>query len=151
MFSGSTLASFSLFSFSINRVTLFALTVLLGLLVDDPIVDVEIIHRHFDLADKATRDSVLAAVNEVRPPLIAATIAVMISFAPLFLVTEEMHGYPQRMAVNVPVTMLMSMVISFTVAPCLAYHILRRRYRIPAALGCAREGWNAQGHRMLIR
>jgi multidrug efflux pump subunit AcrB len=126
---GFTLAANYLFGFSINRVTLFALTVALGLLVDDPIVDVENIHRHFRMAGKATRQIVLEAVNEVRPPLIAATIAVMISFSPLFFVTEEMHDYLRPMAVNVPMTMLMSMVVSFTITPWLAYWVMRRRYQ----------------------
>ncbi|MDA8402633.1 MAG: efflux RND transporter permease subunit, partial [Desulfobacteraceae bacterium] len=125
---GLTLAINYLFGFSINRVTLFALTVSLGLLVDDPIVDVENIHRHFEMTGRATRDIVLEAVNEVRPPLIAATIAVIISFLPLFFVTEEMHDYLRPMAVNVPVTMLMSMFISFTVTPWLALHALKHRY-----------------------
>jgi multidrug efflux pump subunit AcrB len=125
---GFTLAANYLFGFSINRVTLFALTVALGLLVDDPIVDVENIHRHFKMAGKATRQIVLEAVNEVRPPLIAATIAVMISFSPLFFVTEEMHDYLRPMAVNVPMTMLMSMVVSFTITPWLAYWVMRRRF-----------------------
>ncbi len=128
---GFTLIINYLFGFSINRVTLFALTVSLGLLVDDPIVDVENIHRHFELRGRATKDIVLEAVNEVRPPLIAATIAVIISFLPLLFVTEEMHDYLRPMAVNVPVTMLMSMFVSFTVTPWLAYHALRRRYRTP--------------------
>ncbi|MBI5593753.1 MAG: efflux RND transporter permease subunit [Deltaproteobacteria bacterium] len=125
---GLTLAVNYLFGFSINRVTLFALTVSLGLLVDDPIVDVENIHRHFEMMGSATRDIVLEAVNEVRPPLIAATIAVIISFLPLFFVTEEMHDYMRPMAVNVPVTMFMSMFVSFTITPWLAYHALKGRY-----------------------
>ncbi len=126
---GLTLAINYLFGFSINRVTLFALTVSLGLLVDDPIVDVENIHRHFEMTGSATRDIVLEAVNEVRPPLIAATIAVIISFVPLFFVTEEMHDYLRPMAVNVPVTMFMSMFVSFTITPWLAYHALKNRYK----------------------
>ena len=125
--------------FSINRVTLFALTVSLGLLVDDPIVDVENIRRHFDIHGKATREIVLEAVNEIRPPLIAATIAVIISFLPLFFVTEEMHDYLRPMAVNVPVTMMMSMFVSFTVTPWLAYHALRRRYQTGMAHGTHSE------------
>jgi multidrug efflux pump subunit AcrB len=128
--------------FSINRVTLFALTVALGLLVDDPIVDVENIRRHFDIQGKATRKIVLEAVNEIRPPLIAATLAVIISFLPLFFVTEEMHDYLRPMAVNVPMTMIMSMVVSFTITPWLTYHALRRRYRSasPAAGQVREEG-----------
>jgi multidrug efflux pump subunit AcrB len=134
---GLTLAVNYLFGFSINRVTLFALTVALGLLVDDPIVDVENIHRHFALARKATREIVVEAVNEVRPPVVAATIAVMISFAPLFFVSEEMHDYLRPMAVNVPMAMLMSLIVSFTITPWLAYVVLRRRY--------ARAGHDAPG------
>lgn len=115
------------FGFSINRITLFALTIALGLLVDDPIVDVENIHRHFALQGRTTREIVLEAVNEVRPPLIAATFAVMFSFLPLLLVTDMMGQYLRPMAVNVPVTMLMSLVVSFTITPWLAYHLLRRQ------------------------
>jgi multidrug efflux pump subunit AcrB len=115
--------------FSINRVTLFALTVALGLLVDDPIVDVENIRRHFDLRRKATREIVLEAVSEIRPPLVAATLAVIISFLPLFFVTEEMHDYLRPMAVNVPLTMLLSMAVSFTITPWLAFRALRGRYK----------------------
>jgi multidrug efflux pump subunit AcrB len=137
---GFTLAFNYLFGFSINRVTLFALTVALGLLVDDPIVDVENIHRHFRMAGKATKQIVLEAVNEVRPPLIAATIAVMISFSPLFFVTEEMHDYLRPMAVNVPMSMLMSMVVSFTITPWLAYWVMRRRYAPGKTVGAVKSG-----------
>ena len=66
---GLTLAVNMMLGFTINRVTLFALILSLGLLVDDPIVDVENISRHFALRKKATRRIVLEAVAEIRPPL----------------------------------------------------------------------------------
>jgi multidrug efflux pump subunit AcrB len=122
---GLTLIVNYLFGFSINRITLFALTIALGLLVDDPIVDVENIHRHFQMRGKATADIVLEAINEVRPPLIAATFAVILSFLPLLFVTEMMGQYLRPMAANIPVTMLMSLVVSFTITPWLAYHVLK--------------------------
>ena len=115
-----------LFGYTINRVTLFALILSLGLLVDDPIVDVENIHRHFQMRRKATRRIVLEAVNEIRPPLIAATIAVIISFLPMFFITGMMGPYMRPMALNVPVTMIMSMVVAFTITPWMAWHVLRR-------------------------
>ncbi len=123
---GLTLIVNYLLGFSINRVSLFALTVSLGLLVDDPIVDVENIHRHFQMRGKATAAIVLEAVNEVRPPLIAATFAVILSFLPLLFVTDMMGQYLRPMAANVPVTMLMSLAVSFTITPWLAYHMLKR-------------------------
>ncbi len=123
---GLTLIVNYFLGFSVNRVTLFALTVALGLLVDDPIVDVENIHRHFKLRGKATADIVLEAVNEVRPPLIAATFAVILSFLPLLFVTEMMGQYLRPMAANVPVTMVMSLAVSFTITPWLAYKVLKK-------------------------
>ena len=125
---GLTLAVNLMLGFTINRVTLFALILSLGLLVDDPIVDVENIVRHFALRKKATRRIVLEAVAEIRPPLITATLAVIVSFLPMFFITGMMGPYMRPMALNVPVTMLMSMLVAFTITPWLAYHVLRRKY-----------------------
>ncbi len=125
---GLTLAVNLMFGLTINRVTLFALILSLGLLVDDPIVDVENIVRHFALRKRATRRIVLEAVAEIRPPLITATLAVIVSFLPMFFITGMMGPYMRPMALNVPVTMLMSMLVAFTITPWLAYHVLRRKY-----------------------
>jgi len=97
--------------------------------VDDPIVDVENITRHFALRKKATRQIVLEAVAEIRPPLITATLAIIASFLPMFFITGMIGPYMRPMAFNVPVTMLMSMIVAFTITPWLAYHGLRRKYR----------------------
>lgn len=126
---GLTLAVNMLFGYTINRVTLFAMILSLGLLVDDPIVDVENISRHFTQKKKATRDITLAAVAEIRPPLISATLAVIVSFLPLFFITGMMGPYMAPMALNVPVSMLMSMVVAFTITPWLTYHVLKRHYQ----------------------
>jgi multidrug efflux pump subunit AcrB len=125
---GLTLAVNLLLGYTINRVTLFALILSLGLLVDDPIVDVENIARHFALRKKATRHIVLEAVAEIRPPLITATLAVIVSFLPMFFITGMMGPYMRPMALNVPVTMIMSMVVAFTITPWLTYHVLKRHY-----------------------
>ena len=126
---GLTLAANLLLGYTINRVTLFALILSLGLLVDDPIVDVENIARHFALRKRATRRIVLEAVAEIRPPLITATLAVIFSFLPMFFITGMIGPYMRPMALNVPVAMLMSMVVAFTITPWLAYHGLRHKYR----------------------
>lgn len=127
---GLTLAVNMMLGFTINRVTLFALILSLGLLVDDPIVDVENISRHFELGKKATRNIVMQAVSEIRPPLIVATLAVIASFLPMFFITGMMGPYMRPMALNVPVTMVMSMLVSFTITPWFAYHLLRKKYSI---------------------
>lgn len=118
-----------LLGYSINRVTLFALILALGLVVDDPIVDVENIHRHLAGlrgADRGARlRAIVRAVGEVRPPIILATAAVIVSFVPLFFITGMMGPYMAPMALNVPVAMLMSLVVAFTVTPWLAAKLLR--------------------------
>lgn len=122
---GLTLAVNLMFGYTINRVTLFALILALGLLVDDPIVDVENIARHFEERKKASRRIVLEAVAEIRPPLISATLAVIVSFLPMFFITGMMGPYMSPMALNVPISMLMSMLVAFTITPWLCFHLLK--------------------------
>lgn len=119
--------------YTINRVTLFALILALGLVVDDPIIDVENIHRHLARKKKPPLQAVLDAVNEVRPPIILATLAVIVSFLPMFFITGMMGPYMQPMALNVPLAMFMSLVVAFTITPWMTYHVLKRHAaRAPA-------------------
>jgi multidrug efflux pump subunit AcrB len=114
--------------YTINRVTLFALILSLGLLVDDPIVDVENIFRHFKLRREPPLEATLTAVDEVRPPTILATFTVIVSFLPMFFITGMMGPYMAPMAFNVPVAMLMSLVVAFTITPWASYYLLRSEY-----------------------
>ncbi len=121
--------------YTINRVTLFALILALGLVVDDPIVDVENIHRHLRLGREKPFQAVLSAVNEVRPPIILATLAVIISFIPMFFITGMMGPYMRPMALNVPLAMLMSLVVAFTITPWMTYHVMKGHYKPQADQG----------------
>jgi multidrug efflux pump subunit AcrB len=116
------------FGYTINRVTLFALVLALGLLVDDPIVDVENIYRHFRMKKEPPRDAVLSAVDEVRPPVILATMAVILSFLPMLFITGMMGPYMRPMAINLPLAMAMSLLVSFTITPWMSYHVLKGQY-----------------------
>ncbi len=117
-----------IFGYTINRVTLFALILSLGLLVDDPIVDVENIHRHYKMRKEPPLRALLTAVDEVRPPTILATFAVILSFVPMFYITGMMGPYMAPMAFNVPIAMLMSLIIAFTVTPWASYRLLKGDY-----------------------
>jgi multidrug efflux pump subunit AcrB len=143
---GLTLFVNLLFGFTINRVTLFALILALGLLVDDPIVDVENIARHFHQKKRASRRIVLDAVAEIRPPLISATLAVIVSFLPMFFITGMMGPYMSPMALNVPVAMLMSMLVAFTITPWLTYHVLKKEFPHGDDLADAPEEATGESH-----
>ncbi|HLF96980.1 MAG TPA: efflux RND transporter permease subunit, partial [Methylococcaceae bacterium] len=135
---GVTLLFDLVFGYTINRVTLFALILSLGLLVDDPIVDVENIFRHFQLRKEPPLEAALTAVDEVRPPTIFATFTVIVSFLPLYFITGMMGPYMAPMAFNVPIAMLMSLLVAFTVTPWASYYLLKDEYDHPV-------GWGEQG------
>jgi multidrug efflux pump subunit AcrB len=123
-----TLLADLVFGYTINRVTLFALILSLGLLVDDPIVDVENIFRHFKLKQEPPLDALLSAVDEVRPPTIVATLAVMLAFLPMFFITGMIGPYLAPLAFNIPVAMLISLIVAFTITPWASYLLLRGEY-----------------------
>ncbi|MGZ8238355.1 MAG: efflux RND transporter permease subunit [Methylobacter sp.] len=114
--------------YTINRVTLFALILSLGLLVDDPIVDVENIHRHYKLGKESPLNALLTAVDEVRPPTILATFTVIVSFLPMFFITGMMGPYMAPMAFNVPIAMIVSLIVAFTVTPWASYKLLKSEH-----------------------
>ncbi len=114
-----------LMGYTINRVTLFALILTLGLLVDDPIVGVENIYRHLRMRLVPRGQAILNAMNEVMPPIVLSTLAVMVSFFPMFFITGMMGPYMAPMAMNVPVAVFFSTVVALTITPTLARMILR--------------------------
>ena len=115
-----------LFGYTINRVTLFALILALGLVVDDPIVSVENIYRHLTMGGKKKLEAISVAINEVMPPVILATLAIIVSFLPMFFITGMMGPYMRPMALNVPLAMLMSMVVSFAITPWVSSKLLEK-------------------------
>jgi multidrug efflux pump subunit AcrB/outer membrane protein TolC len=113
---------------TINRITLFALILSLGLLVDDAIVTVENIHRHFHADPKAPRaEAAVRAVAEIGRPTTLATLTVILSFLPMLFVTGMMGPYMRPIPLNVPVAMLASLGIAFAITPWVTYKLLRDR------------------------
>ncbi|BAU46659.1 transporter [Sulfurifustis variabilis] len=110
---------------SINRITLFALILSLGLLVDDSIVVIENIFRHYAQKGADRLKSAVAAVNEIGHPTNLATFTVILAFLPMLWVTGMMGPYMRPIPFNVPVAMITSLFIAYTVAPWLAYRWLR--------------------------
>ncbi len=111
--------------YTINRVTLFALILALGLLVDDPIVGVENIYRHLAMKRLPRLQAISFAMNEVMPPLVLATLAVVVAFLPMFFITGMMGPYMRPMALNVPLAMLSSLIVAVAITPWLSSKILK--------------------------
>ena len=127
-----TLATFYFLGFTLNRITLFALIFSIGILVDDPIVDVENIVRHFRMPKnkgRALLDVTIEAVNEVRSPLILATLTVIAAILPMGFVGGLMGPYMRPIPIGASAAMVFSMVVAFVVTPWAAYRILRQTVR----------------------
>jgi len=126
-----TLATFYFLGFTLNRITLFALIFSIGILVDDPIVDVENIVRHLRLPSNKGRpllEVTIEAVNEVRSPLILATFAVIAAILPMAFVRGLMGPYMRPIPIGASAAMIFSMMVAFVATPWAAYHILSRAF-----------------------
>jgi multidrug efflux pump subunit AcrB len=110
---------------TLNRITLYALILGLGMLVDDAIVVIENIHRHFDQlpadADRQTRaDAAVLATHEIGNPTTLATFTVVTVFLSLIMVTGMLGQFFFPITFNVPVAMVASLLIAYSVTPWLA-------------------------------
>ena len=128
-----TLLVFYLYGYTLNRITLFALIFSIGILVDDAIVVVENIVRHFHLPQNKGRNwSAIAveAVNEVGNPTILATFAVMAAVLPMAFVGGLMGPYMRPIPIGSSAAMFFSLAIAFIVTPWASIRILRwgRKY-----------------------
>ncbi len=114
-----------IFGYTINRVTLFALILSLGLVVDDPITNVDNIQRHIKEHVFSPLNATLHAVQEVLPPVIMSTIAIILCFLPLSFITGMMGPYMAPMAINVPLTVIFSTLCALTIVPWACFHLLK--------------------------
>jgi multidrug efflux pump subunit AcrB len=125
-----TLFIYYIYGYTLNRVTLFALIFSIGILVDDPIVDVENIVRHFRMPANKGRslvDVTVEAVNEVRSPLILATLTVIAAILPMAFVRGLMGPYMRPIPVGASTAMLFSMAVAFVITPWAALRLLGDR------------------------
>jgi multidrug efflux pump subunit AcrB len=122
---GATLALDLAAGYTINRVTLFALILSLGLLVDDPITGLDNIERFLRSDSGEKKQRIIAAMIEIRVPLLMSTLTIILAFIPLAFITGMMGPYMAPMAFNVPISVIMSTAVAFLVTPWLANNFLK--------------------------
>ncbi|HQF85543.1 MAG TPA: efflux RND transporter permease subunit, partial [Smithellaceae bacterium] len=113
-----------LYGYTLNRVTLFALIFSIGILVDDAIVVVENINRHFRL-HRIEPLTAVYAVDEVGNPTILATFTVIAALLPMAFVSGLMGPYMRPIPVGASAAMIFSLLVAFIVSPWLAYIVLK--------------------------
>ncbi|HET9839272.1 MAG TPA: efflux RND transporter permease subunit [Candidatus Angelobacter sp.] len=149
-----TLAIFYLYGYTLNRVTLFALIFSIGILVDDAIVVVENIVRHFRLPENQGRPLhhvAVEAVDEVGNPTILATFTVIAAILPMAFVRGLMGPYMRPIPVGASAAMVFSLAVAFVVSPWAALRLLR--HYASAETGShahATEGWMTRLYRRIM-
>lgn len=119
-----TLFAANLMGYTINRVSLFALIFSIGILVDDAIVMIENIARHWQMDDdRPRRQAAIEAVAEVGNPTVVATLAVIVALLPMLFISGLMGPYMAPIPVNASAAMLFSFFVAVVVAPWLLLKI----------------------------
>jgi multidrug efflux pump subunit AcrB len=115
-----------MYGYTLNMVTLFALIFSIGILVDDAIVVVENIHRHFKMG-KVSSETAVLAVDEVGNPTILATFTVIAALLPMAFVSGLMGPYMRPIPIGASAAMLLSLLIAFIISPWLSYIVLKKQ------------------------
>ncbi|MDX2043020.1 MAG: efflux RND transporter permease subunit [Acidobacteriota bacterium] len=125
-----TLAVFYFYGYTLNRITLFALIFSIGILVDDAIVVVENMARHYRMPENKGRpliDIAVEAVDEVGNPTILATFAVIAAILPMAFVGGLMGPYMEPIPIGASAAMIFSLLVAFIVTPWASLRLLKRK------------------------
>ncbi|MFH2092022.1 MAG: efflux RND transporter permease subunit [Pseudomonadota bacterium] len=125
-----TLTTFYLYGYTLNRITLFALIFSIGILVDDAIVVVENMVRHFRLKENQGRPRftvAIEAVDEVGNPTILATLTVIAAILPMAFVGGLMGPYMRPIPVGASAAMFFSLLVAFIVTPWASVRIIKTK------------------------
>jgi len=119
-----TLFAAWIMGYTLNRVSLFALIFSIGILVDDAIVVIENIARHWGMPDKADRATkAVRAVAEVGNPTIVATLTVVAALLPMLFVSGLMGPYMSPIPANASAAMIFSFFVAVIITPWLMLKI----------------------------
>ena len=122
-----TLLSYYMLDYTLNRITLFALVFVTGIVVDDSIIIAENMHRHFKMKRLPFKQAAMYAINEVGNPTILATFTVIASVLPMAFVSGLMGPYMSPMPIGASIAMLLSLFVALTITPYLGYIFLRKK------------------------
>lgn len=114
---------------TINRITLFAFLLSLGLLVDAAIIVIENIHRHYHSLESVheTPDEIMIkATDEIGPPTNIATLAIIMTMVPMAFVGQMMGQFMKPIPANVPVALIASLFVAYIFTPYLAVRMLKK-------------------------
>ncbi len=130
--------------YTLNMVVLFALIMALGMLVDNAIVIVENIYRHFQLSGKRVQ-AAMTGTSEVAWPVITSTATTVVAFTPLIFWPGLMGGFMKWLPITLIVTLISSLFVAMIISPTMSSAFVSVRERTGR-----RESWIVRGYRGLL-
>ncbi|MBP8850801.1 MAG: efflux RND transporter permease subunit [Breznakibacter sp.] len=122
-----TLFAYYFMDYTLNRITLFALVFITGIVVDDSIIIAENMHRHFKMRRMPFYQAAIYAINEVGNPTILATLTVIAAVLPMAFVSGMMGPYMSPMPIGASIAMMLSLIVALTLTPYFGYLFLRTK------------------------
>ncbi|MDD4516138.1 efflux RND transporter permease subunit [Massilibacteroides sp.] len=122
-----TLFAYYFLDYTLNRITLFALVFVVGIVVDDSIIIAENMHRHFKMRRLPFHQAAIYAINEVGNPTILATFTVIAAVLPMAFVSGMMGPYMSPMPIGASIAMIFSLLVALTLTPYFGYLFLRHK------------------------
>ena len=119
-----TLFVYYFFGYTLNRITLFALIFVTGIVVDDSIIVAENMERHFKMKRFPKFQAAINAINEVGNPTILATLTVIAAVLPMAFVSGLMGPYMSPMPIGASLAMTFSLIVALVITPYLAYRLI---------------------------
>jgi multidrug efflux pump subunit AcrB len=148
-----TMAVFYLYGYTLNRITLFALIFSIGILVDDAIVVVENIVRHYHIPENKDRSRLkvaIEAVDEVGNPTILATLTVIGAILPMAFVGGLMGPYMRPIPVGASAAMVFSLLVAFIVTPWASVRLLKSDGSGHGGHDEQQEDWSTRMYRKVM-
>ncbi|MFN9895335.1 MAG: efflux RND transporter permease subunit [Acidobacteriota bacterium] len=126
----SILATFTVMKgldYTLNSMTLLGLTLAVGIVIDDAIIVIENIHRHLDEYDLPIIEATIHATHEITLAVVATTISLVIVFVPIAFISGYAKKYLNQFGWTMSISILVSMLVAFTVTPALSARLLKRK------------------------
>lgn len=114
-----------IFGFSINMLTLFAMILAIGIVVDDAIVVVEAVHAKLDEGAKSAKEATLSAMSEISGAIISITLVMSAVFIPVSFLSGPSGVFYQQFSITLAIAILISAVNALTLSPALCALLLK--------------------------
>lgn len=122
-----TLFVYYMFDYTLNRITLFALVFVTGIVVDDSIIIVENMHRHFKMKKQTRYQAALTSIDEVGNPTILSTFTVIAAILPMAFVSGLMGPYMAPMPIGASLSTFFSLLVALVITPYIAFKFLKTK------------------------